>query len=187
MLSDLAHKATGVLAALDNLHTAARPVLEADIREVRPDYIAAVLQSFREDSEPDGPGVPVFGWRTFHPVAPETTWEDTIDVAAWNSSLMMCGMLEKYDQVPELQPVQLADLLRHHGIPAVLCAACGAPITNRHPRWNGVWITPERESGPLCETRQPTLAEPSPMLGRLTDNEFGDPHRPAPGGQGGRQ
>ncbi|MDX3066444.1 hypothetical protein PV518_30430 [Streptomyces sp. ND04-05B] len=67
----------GVLAALDDLHTALRPVLEAEIREVRPDYTAAVPQSFREEPEPYGPGMPVFGWRLLHPVGPDTTWEDT--------------------------------------------------------------------------------------------------------------
>ncbi|WP_434600185.1 hypothetical protein [Streptomyces sp. A5-4] len=173
------HLEAGVLAALDNLHEAVRPVLEAEIREARPDYNAPVLQSFREEPEPHGPGMPVFGWRILHPVGPETTWGDTVDTAAWNSSLTMSGWLDYYDHVPELQPTGFTQLLRRHGVPAVLCANCGNPITDRHPRWTGVWITPDCDSGPLCGDPHAGPAAPEPLLGMLTDQEFGDPHHPS--------
>ncbi|MGW2769304.1 hypothetical protein [Streptomyces sp. NPDC001275] len=133
----------GVLAALDDLHRALRPVLEAEIRKPRPDYTAPVPQSFHEKPEPNGPGMPVFGWRLLHPVGPDTTWEDTVDTATWNTSQTMSGVLDYYDSVPELQPAGLARLLRQHDVPAVLCAQCGNPITDRHPRWTGTWITPD--------------------------------------------
>ncbi|WP_370417787.1 hypothetical protein AB8O64_03425 [Streptomyces sp. QH1-20] len=170
---------TGVLTALDDLHATLRPVLEAEVRDVRPDYHAAVLRSFREEPERNGAGMPVFGWRVLHPVSPETTWEDTIDAAAWNSSLTMSSWPDHYDHVPELQPARLAQLLRDHGVPAVLCAGCGTPITDRHPRWTGVWITPDSESGPVCRDPHADRDAPDPLLGTFTDQEFGDPHRPA--------
>ncbi|MEU7384145.1 MULTISPECIES: hypothetical protein [unclassified Streptomyces] len=169
----------GVLAALDDLHTAVRPVLEAEIREVRPDYTAAVLQSFREEPEPHGPGMPVFGWRLLHPVGPDTSWEDTRDTAAWNTSQTMSDWLDYYDHVPELKPTALVRLLRQHNVPAVLCADCGKPITDRHPRWAGIWVTPDSERGPLCRDPDARADAAKPLLGTLTDLEFGVPHRPA--------
>lgn len=169
----------GVLAALDDLHTVIRPVLEAEIREVRPDYTAAVPQSFREEPEPYGPGMPVFGWRLLHPVGPDTTWEDTRDTAAWNTSQTMAGWLGYYDHVPELQQAGLADLLRKHDVPVVLCADCGQPITDRHPRWTGVWVTPDSEHGPVCGEPHAAPATGKPLLGTFTDQDFGSPHRPA--------
>ncbi|MFM9452488.1 hypothetical protein [Streptomyces europaeiscabiei] len=170
---------TGVLAALDDLHTVIRPVLEAEIREVRPDYTAAVLQSFREEPEPHGPGMPVFGWRLLHPVGPDTTWEDTRDTAAWNSSQTMVGWNDYYDHVPELQRPGLAGLLRKHGVPSVLCADCGQPITDRHPRWTGLWVTPDSESGPVCGEPHARPVAAEPLLGTFTDQDFGAPHHPA--------
>ncbi|MGA4966972.1 hypothetical protein [Streptomyces pseudogriseolus] len=170
---------TGVLAALDALHTVIRPIVEAGVRKVRPDYTAAVLESFHETPEPNGPGTPVFGWRTFHSIGPDTTWEDTIDTATWNSSTMMSGLIGDSDGVPELQPPQLARLLRDHGVPVILCAGCGDPITDRHPRWIGSWTSPSNDSGPLCEAPTPAPRLPAPRLGWLTDAEFGHPHHPA--------
>ncbi|MFF1546018.1 hypothetical protein [Streptomyces sp. NPDC058291] len=169
----------GVLAALDDLHTVIRPVLEAEIREFRPDYTAAVPQSFREEPEPYGPGMPVFGWRLLHPVGPDTTWEDTRDTAAWNTSQTMSGWLGYYDHVPELQRTGLVDLLRKHGVPVVLCADCGLPITDRHPRWAGVWVTPDSEHGPVCGEPHARPIAGKPLLGTFTDEDFGGPHRPA--------
>ncbi|MDV5143190.1 hypothetical protein R1T08_02410 [Streptomyces sp. SBC-4] len=171
---------TGVLAALDVLHTVIRPITETDVRNFQPGYTAAVLESFQEAPEPHGPGTPVFGWRTFHSVGPNTTWDDTVDTATWNSSTMMSGFLGDSDDVPELQPLQLARLLRDHGVPVILCASCGDPITDRHPRWNGVWVSPGNDTGPLCEAPTPALQLPAPRLGWLTDAEFGHPHQPAP-------
>jgi hypothetical protein len=135
--------------------------------------------SFHEAPEPNGPGTPVFGWRTFHSVGPDTTWDDTIDTATWNSSTMMSSFIGDSDDVRELQPLQLARLLREHGVPVVLCAGCGDPITDRHPRWSGVWVSPGNDSGPLCEAPTPALQLPAPRLGWLTDAEFGHPHQPA--------
>ncbi|WP_331745270.1 hypothetical protein OG245_37385 (plasmid) [Streptomyces sp. NBC_01116] len=169
----------GVLAALDDLHTVIRPVLEAEIRKVRPDYTAAVPQPFREEPEPHGPGLPVFGWRLLHPVGPDTTWEDTRDTAAWNTSQTMVSWLGYYDHVPELQQAGLADLLRKHDVPVVLCADCGQPITDRHPRWTGVWVTPDSEHGPVCGEPHAAPAAAEPLLGTLTDQDCGGPHRPA--------
>ncbi|MEU3226801.1 hypothetical protein ABZ695_27075 [Streptomyces sp. NPDC006976] len=168
----------GVLAALDDLHTAVRPVLEADVRKVRPDYTAAVPHSFREEPEPHGAGMPLFGWRLLHPVGPDTTWEDTRDTAAWNFSETMSG-LGYYDHVPELRAAELARLLRHHGVPAVLCAKCGKPVTNSHPRWPDVWVAPDSELGPLCGEPEARPVAAKPLLGTLTDRDFGSPHRPA--------
>ncbi|MEW2574797.1 hypothetical protein [Streptomyces syringium] len=169
----------GVLTALDDLHTTLRPILEAEVRDVCPDYNAAVLRSFREEPERHGAGMPLFGWRVLHPVGPETTWDDTVDAAAWNSSLTMSSWPDHYDHVPALQPARLARLLRDHGVPAVLCAGCGAPITDRHPRWTGIWTTPDSESGPVCGDRHAGPDAPDPVLGMFTDEEFGEPHRPA--------
>ncbi|MFE7431104.1 hypothetical protein [Streptomyces sp. NPDC057545] len=170
---------TGVLAALDALHNVIRPIVEAGVRKVRPDYTAAVLESFHEAPELNGPGTPVFGWRAFHSVGPDTVWDDTIDTATWNSSTMMSGFIGDSDGVPELQPLQLTWLLREHGVPVILCAGCGDPITDSHPRWSGVWVSPSNDSGPLCEAPTPALRLPAPQLGWLTDAEFGHPHQPA--------
>ncbi|WP_329543043.1 hypothetical protein [Streptomyces sp. NBC_01358] len=169
---------TGVLSALDALHTAIRPILETDIRTVRPGYTAPVLESFYESPETDGPGTPVFGWRTFHGVGPDTTWADTFDAATWNSSTMMSGYTGDSDGVPELQPSQLTRLLGDHGVPVVRCGSCGCPITDRHPRWRGVWVSPGSDGGPLCEA--PTRQRADPQYGWLTDADFGHPHHPVP-------
>lgn len=169
----------GVLAALDDLHAVIRPVLEAEIREFRPDYTAAVPQPFREEPEPHGPGMPVFGWRLLHPAGPDTTWEDTCDTAVWNTSQTMVSWLGYYDHVPELQQTGLADLLRKHDVPVVLCADCGQSITDRHPRWTGVWVTPDSEYGPVCGEPHAAPATGKPLLGTFTDRDFGGPHRPA--------
>ncbi|MCX0241828.1 hypothetical protein [Streptomyces drozdowiczii] len=169
----------GVLAALGELHTAIRPVLEAEIRKVRPDYTAAVPQPFREDPELYGPGMPVFGWRILHPVGPDTTWEDTRDTAAWNTSETMSGLLGYYDHVPELQQAGLAAVLRKHDVPVVLCVDCGQPITDRHPRWMSVWVTPDSEHGPVCGYPRAARVTAKPALGTFTDHDFGGPHHPA--------
>lgn len=168
----------GVLAALHDLHSALRPVLEAEIRKVRPDYTASVPQPFHEEPELHGPGMPVFGWRLLHAVGPDTTWEDTVDTATWNTSQAMSGVLDYYDHVPELQRAELARLLSQHDVPAVLCAQCGSPITDRHPRWAGTWITPDIDAGPFCGDPYAAPVAPQPVLGTLTDQEFGTPHRP---------
>ncbi|MGW0836507.1 hypothetical protein [Streptomyces prunicolor] len=102
--------------------------------------------------------------------------------AAWNSSQTMARRPNYYDHVPELQPTELARLLRQHGVPAVLCADCGKPVTDRHPRWAGIWVTPDSECGPLCgdtEVRDARLVGAQPLLGTIADQEFGLPHRPA--------
>ncbi|MEU4729611.1 hypothetical protein [Streptomyces sp. NPDC023588] len=168
----------GVLSVLDALHTVIRPLTEARVREVRPDYTAAVLESFSEPPEPHGPGTPVFGWRTFHSIGPDTTWDDTIDTATWNSSLAMSSWIGEFDDVPELQTPHLFRTLRNHNVPVVLCVNCEKPITDRHQRWAGVWVTPGSECGPVCETPAPSPRRPSPKLGLLSDDDFGDPRRP---------
>ncbi|MGY3341080.1 hypothetical protein ACVW0K_007273 [Streptomyces filamentosus] len=168
----------GVLSALDALHTVIRPLTEAHVREFRPDYTAPVLESFSEAPEPHGAGAPVFGWRTFHHIEPDTTWDDTIDTATWNSSLALSRWLGDFDGVHDLEAPQLARVLRDRGVPVVLCAGCEKPITNRHPRWTGVWVTPDSESGPVCESPGRPLWGPGPELSLFSDADFTDPHRP---------
>ncbi|MFJ3099060.1 hypothetical protein [Streptomyces hydrogenans] len=168
----------GVLSTLDALHAVIRPLMEAPIREVRPDYTAAVLESFSEPPEPHGAGAPVFGWRTFHRIEPDTTWDETIDTATWNSSLALSSWVGEFDDVRELQAPELARALRDRGVPVVLCANCGMPVTNRHPWWAGVWVTPGSESGPVCETPGRALRRPAPKLSLYSDTDFTDPHLP---------
>ncbi|MFE1499830.1 hypothetical protein ACFW89_32685 [Streptomyces albidoflavus] len=171
-----------VLAALDLLHSAIRPVIEAEVRKFRPDYTAATLEAFREAPEPHGTGIPVFGWRTFHAVEPDTAWMEAIDTAAWNSSVVLDNWDGEY-AIPELEPVPLANLLRQHCVPLVLCAGCGEAITNRHPRWTGTWMSLDSDGGALCARSLEPRSEPpryrSPQFSWLTDGEFGDPHHPA--------
>ncbi|MFD9047828.1 hypothetical protein [Streptomyces zaomyceticus] len=176
-----AQASENILAALDVLHSAIRPVVEADVRAFRPDYTAAVLEAFRETPEPHCAGTPVFGWRTFHTVEPETTWDDIVDTATWNSSVVFDSWHQE-DTIPELEPGRLASLLTRRSVPLVLCSKCGNPITDRHPRWTGVWASPGDEGGPLCDRSLVAARKapryPSPRLSRLTDGEFGDPHLP---------
>jgi hypothetical protein len=146
------------------------------------EHLAGVVDGSR--SPPRGQGC---GYRLVeadladrHPVGPDATWEDTRDTAAWNTSQTMSGWLDYYDHVPELQRAGLVGLLRKHGVPVVLCADCGEPITDRHPRWAGVWVTPDSEHGPVCgEPYAAPVAAQQPLLGTLTDPDFGAPHRPA--------
>ncbi|AJF70417.1 hypothetical protein [Streptomyces vietnamensis] len=170
-----------VLAVLDVLQSAIRPVVEAEVRKFRPDYTAATLEAFREAPEPHGTGMPVFGWRTFHAVEPDTTWLEAIDTAAWNSSIALDNW-HRENAIPELEPAPLANLLRRHDVPLVLCAGCGEAITDRHPRWTGTWMSLDSDGGALCalslEPRSEPLRHPSPRFSWLTDNEFGDPHHP---------
>ncbi|MFZ3573818.1 hypothetical protein ACOKM5_43530 [Streptomyces sp. BH097] len=167
---------TQVLAALDELHAALRPVLETKIRAHQPSYTAPVPESFHEDPEPHGPGLPLFGWRIIHPVSGETTWEETVDVATWNTSLAMSGWLGEYDHIVELKQVGFVRLLQRHKVSAVLCSGCDLPLTDRHPRWPGIWTTPT-EVGPSCDAGG-TGTSPEPRFGSLTDRDFGAPHRP---------
>lgn len=52
-------------------------------------------------------------------------------------------------------------------------------ITDRHPRWAGIWVTPDSEWGPLCGDPEARPVAANPLLGALTGQEFGAPHRPA--------
>ncbi|MFJ8405770.1 hypothetical protein ACIQ9K_35585 [Streptomyces microflavus] len=169
-----------ILSALDRLQGALRPHLEAEIREGRDDdYTALVPEAFCDAPEPYGAGIPLFGWRILHPVTPETTWEDTLDIALWNSSIAIGDWSGHYDHVDEISLDGFTRLLRHHGIPAVLCAECERPITSRHPRWPGIWATPTDEGGGAsCEGKGTGPFPPAPRLGWYTDSEFGTPHQP---------
>ncbi|MCX5396124.1 hypothetical protein [Streptomyces sp. NBC_00102] len=169
-----------ILAALDRLQGALRPHLEAEIRDSRgDDYTAGVPEAFSDAPERHGPGIPLFGWRILYPVTPETTWDDTLDVALWNSSLAIEEWSHHYDHIDEVRQDGFASLLRRHDVPAVLCAACRKPITSRHPRWPGIWVTPTDEGGSAtCEGTGTEPFPPAPRIGWYSDGEFGTPHRP---------
>ncbi|MFB8143465.1 hypothetical protein [Streptomyces parvus] len=168
-----------IFGALDDLHTAVRTVLEEDIRTLRSDgsddYTAPVPEAFCEAPERHGAGIPLFGWRVLHPVTAGTTWEDTVDPATWNSSEVIGGWSGDFDHIDVVRPEGFAGLLRRCGVPIVLCALCGDPITSRHPRWPGVWTGP-RGDGPLCDAA--ASAAPKPLHGWYTDSMFGAPHQP---------
>lgn len=173
-----------ILRALDGLQSALRPHLEAEIRARRgDDYAALVPEAFSDAPEPHGSGIPLFGWRILHPVNPETTWDDTLDIALWNSSMALGDWSGTYDHIREVRGDGFASLLRNHDVPAVLCAKCEKPITARHPSWPGTWSTPSDDfGGPVCEgansglQRNPGL--PEPRMGWYTDRDFGTPHQP---------
>ncbi|MYW09988.1 hypothetical protein GT034_16750 [Streptomyces sp. SID2563] len=169
-----------ILNALDSLHEAVRPHLEAEIREVRgEDYTAVVPQAFMESPEPYGAGVPLFGWRILHPVTPDSTWDDTLDVALWSTSIAVGGWAGSYDHIDEVRADGFTALLRRHNVPAHRCAECKKPITSRHPRWPGIWTTPTDEGGgPACAGTGSGPYPPEPRIGWYTDSEFGEPHRP---------
>ncbi|WP_331756485.1 hypothetical protein [Streptomyces microflavus] len=168
-----------ILSALDCLQGALRPHLEEEIREGRgDDYAALVPEAFSDAPEPHGPGIPLFGWRILHPVAPETTWDDTVDIALWNSSLAM-DWSGHYDHIDEVRRDGFTALLHRHDVPAVLCTGCEKPITSRHPRWPGIWVTPTDEGGgAACEGTGTEPFPPAPRIGWYTDSEFGTPHQP---------
>ncbi|WP_331735636.1 hypothetical protein [Streptomyces sp. NBC_00057] len=169
-----------ILSALASLHAAVRPHLEAEIRQARPDnYTAPVPEAFSHTPEPHGPGLPLFGWRLMHQVSPESVWDDTLDVALWNSSMAIGDWSGMYDHIDEVRQGGFTDLLRRHGVPAVLCAKCEKPITSRHPRWPGIWTTPSDDGGgPACEGTGTGPFPPAPRIGWYTDSEFGEPHQP---------
>ncbi|WLQ69387.1 hypothetical protein [Streptomyces glycanivorans] len=156
-----------ILATLNELHEVLRLLLEEEIRAVRPDYDAAVLTAFAEPTE-DG-GLPTFGWRARYPVTDELTWADACDTAAWNMSVCFDAFHPAIENVPEVGEQAMAARLRGHGAPLFLCRGCHRPLTDRHPRWTGVWAAPE--GGPLCESAG---EDTSP-----DDDEFGHPHQPA--------
>lgn len=170
-----------ILGALDDLHTAVRTVLEEDIRTFRSDgsdgYTAPVPEAFCEAPELHCAGIPLFGWRVLHQLTAGTTWEDTVDPATWNSSLAIGGWSGDFDHIDAVRLEGFAELLHRHGVPVVLCALCGDPITSRHPRWPGVWTGP-RGDGPLCEEAGTDSAAPTPQHGWYTDSMFGFPHQP---------
>lgn len=169
-----------ILNALDDLYAALRPHLESDIRQARADnYTAPVPETFSDTPEPHGGGLPLFGWRLIHPVSPASTWDDVLDVALWNSSTMLDDWLERYNHIDEARMDGFVELLRRHGVPALLCAGCEKPITSRHPRWPGVWTTPSDEyGGPACPGSGEGPHPPAPVIGWYTDSDFGTPHRP---------
>ncbi|MFF4858627.1 hypothetical protein ACFY2N_27465 [Streptomyces rubiginosohelvolus] len=171
-----------VLRALDSLQSALRPHLEAEIRAARgDDYTALTPEAFSGTPEPHGAGIPLFGWRILHLVTPETTWEDTLDIALWNSSMALGDWSGYYDHIDEVRQDGFTSLLREEDVPAVLCAQCRKPITSRHPDWPGIWTTPSDDGGgPACEGPGRGVAPrlPEPRLGWYSDREFGLPHQP---------
>lgn len=68
-------------------------------------------------------------WRLMHRVSPEPVWDDTLDVALWNSSMVIGDWSGMYDHIDEVRQGGFADLLRRHGVAAMLCAKCEKPIT----------------------------------------------------------
>lgn len=156
----------GVLAALDDLHAAVRPVLEAEIREVRPDYTAAVPQSFREEPEPHGPGMPVLGWRLLHPVGPDTTWEDTRDTAAWNTSQTMSGWLGYYDHVPSSSGPDLSIYCASTVFPSCSARIAGYPSRTATRGGPASGSLPTVSTAPCAENPTPALSLGSLCSGR---------------------
>jgi hypothetical protein len=75
----------------------------------------------------------------------------------------------------------LTERLRCHGVPAALCKGCGSCITDRHPRWNGIWFTPAAEVGAMCG--QPVTSAETSRFGvgvhGFGDQDFGHPRQPA--------
>ncbi|MER5884563.1 hypothetical protein ABT160_12100 [Streptomyces sp. NPDC001941] len=68
------------------------------------------------------------------------------------------------------------EVLRGHGVAAVSCAACGEPVTDRHPVWPGVWVDLLEESGPVCPEHDGAAGRDGghPVLDLI---DIGGPHR----------
>lgn len=113
----------------------------------RPD-IEAVQRSSTTD-------VPRIGWTQSLPLSGLDTWEDV-----W----LVEKDLHLYDLAPIVDstsscapPTEVGfTLFREHGLTVRDCAGCGAAVTDRHPHWPGLWVSTEREFGPVCN---------SPLLG----------------------
>ncbi|MFI6125385.1 hypothetical protein ACIBCU_37685 [Streptomyces sp. NPDC051064] len=159
-----------VLKTLDELHELTRPLLEEQVRAVRPDYEAVALSAF---AEPSDRGVPTFGWRARYPVIEGLTWQSTRDTAAWNLS----GCFDAIDpivDIPELGRPAIAARLSRNGAPLMVCKGCDLPLTDRHPRWTRVWVGPD---GPRCE--EPAVSDDGAQAG-WDEEDFGYPHHPRP-------
>jgi len=156
---------TAILAALGDIHELLRPRLEERVREVRPEYWARILTPFAERS---ADRIPCFGWRATYSTAGLTDWDDCWDIAAWN----MSASFSMLDPVDPMERDEVAARLQSHGVLLIVCEGCGEAITNRHPAWESVWVTPCLEEGPLCPspTRTPEPYGPN--------DECGHPHHP---------
>ncbi|MEU5297972.1 hypothetical protein [Streptomyces umbrinus] len=175
---DTAKAESGILTTLAELHDLCRPVLEAEIRTSRPAYRAQELHAFSEEAADSPLGFPRFGLRALYPAGQLTDWEQTRDPAAWNMSLCFSSFANYDEEIPDLARDALTARLRRNGVPAIRCARCGMPLTDRHPRWSGVWTCPIAEIGPLCEVASDVYDHDGIYM--FTDADFGQPHQPEP-------
>ncbi|MEU0950289.1 hypothetical protein ABZ379_47825 [Streptomyces canus] len=173
---DTAKAERGILTTLAELHEICRPVLEAEIRTIRADYRAQELHPFAEEAVDDLLGFPRFGLRVTYPARELTDWEQTRDPATWNMAQCFSSFLGYDEQIPELGRDALVARLQLNGVPAIRCVRCGVPLTNEHPRWNGVWTCPIAEIGTLCEVSSDAYDHDGTYM--FTDRDFGHPHQP---------
>ncbi|MEU0110652.1 hypothetical protein ABZ313_35550 [Streptomyces sp. NPDC006251] len=175
---DRAKAERGILTTLTELHSICRPVLEAEIRAARPGYRARHLHAFSEAAVDTPIGFPRFGLRTTYAAREVAVWEQTRDPATWNMALSFASFLGFDEKIPELTRDALTARLQRNGVPVNRCARCGVPLTNRHPRWNGVWTCPIAEIGTLCEVSSDPYENDGVYM--FSDGDFGYPHQPAP-------
>ena len=114
---------------------------------------------------------PRLGWLSRFDPAPWVTWHD------WWSSFAASAAARTAAAVRGAAgPGEVDDCLRRQGLRVWRCAepGCGAPLTDRHPAWPGVWSAASGQFGPVCAV---SAAGQSWPAGLLTAR----PHRVAEG------
>ncbi|MFD9545455.1 hypothetical protein [Streptomyces sp. NPDC060022] len=129
-----------------------------------------VLSAF---AEPSDHGAAKVGWHARYPVTEGLTWQDTRDTAVWNLSGCF-DLSAPIIDIPQLGRLAIAARLRRNGAPLTVCRGCDLPLTDRHPRWTGVWVGPD---GPRCE--EPAVSDEGVQPG-WDEEDFAYPHQPIP-------
>ena len=134
---------TAVMNAEDPVRAAQRVTAALDAL-VRSRGIPSLVTAI---SEPSSSSVPRFGWRARFDASTWTTWDEM--EAHWDASVMshLVRLVSKGEDL-SLGAREHAAVFREHGLRIVLCKACDAALTDRHPLWPGVWISPAE--GPVC-------------------------------------
>jgi hypothetical protein len=104
---------------------------------------------------------PRLGWISRFDPAPWVTWHDWWSAFAASSAARTAALAGAVGGGDEVD-----DCFRRQGLRVVRCAepGCGAPLTDRHPAWPGVWSAASGALGPVCTAAATAAAWPAGLL-----------------------
>ncbi|MFG2885669.1 hypothetical protein ACGFYV_25825 [Streptomyces sp. NPDC048297] len=135
--------------------------LDADDQDQAAERLRCALAAYVPDGlrhpgieavqRPSTTSVPRIGWAQSVPVAGLRTWEDVRLAEKEMALFALAPLADTPGKTCEPLPEETFALFRAHGLSARACAGCGAPVTDRHPHWQGVLVSVENEFGPVCD------------------------------------